>query len=725
MKKLQRTLSLPGAIAVSIGGMLSGIFVLPGLAVGITGSSVWLAFLVAALCILPAVLSKSELATSMPKSGGTYVYIERAFGPLFGTISGLGLWLSLLLKSAFSLVGLSAYLYVLIEVDSSLTKSIALFSLLLILLLNIFGVKKVEKTQLLIVSISVLSLVGLIFFGFGSFDSALTEPVFSKESSGFISAVAFLYISYAGVTKVAAVAGEIKNPEVNLPKTMLISLFLITVVYVLVAIVLVGNVEASLLVNDIKPIYTLSQTLGGDAFGYAAGIVGVLTLLSMANSGVLASSRFPFAMARDKMLPDFLGSVSAKFMTPVYSIIVTAFIIGLAIIYLDVEKIAKLASAFKVLMFISVNLAVIVLRETNAQWYNPSYKSPFYPYVQVFGVISGVVLLAYLGLLPLLSVLGVFVFGFITFLFYGRKTNRKGVFSSYGIFSFLFRSGKGSVEEYKTDVSSGEENVVNKNAEIVVPLLGDETSPETLVEIASSIKDGVKLNAINLIEAPNQTFLEAVNTHSPRSESIKRRILNIRPLNKTSLTYETVSTHNVSNSIENITGQRKCKWLVMGWEGRARSGILIGNPIGWLLRNVNSSFALYKDNGVRSFEKVVLALRPGRQNKAFIKVAENICAFYGAELTLLNIVPSGASQNTINKVSDSSSKLISKTKCNSSLLVLESDSPLETITEQSANFDLLILGTPEKDNWLNVLFGGGRDKFVHNSVCSVLRLTIK
>ena len=637
----------------------------------------------------------------------------------------LGLWLSLLLKSAFSLVGLSAYLYVLIEVDSSLTKSIALFSLLLILLLNIFGVKKVEKTQLLIVSISVLSLVGLIFFGFGSFDSALTEPVFSKESSGFISAVAFLYISYAGVTKVAAVAGEIKNPELNLPKTMLISLFLITVVYVLVAIVLVGNVEASLLVNDIKPIYTLSQTLGGDAFGYAAGIVGVLTLLSMANSGVLASSRFPFAMARDKMLPDFLGSVSAKFMTPVYSIVVTAFIIGLAIIYLDVEKIAKLASAFKVLMFISVNLAVIVLRETNAQWYNPSYKSPFYPYVQVFGVISGVVLLAYLGLLPLLSVLGVFVFGFITFLFYGRKTNRKGVFSSYGIFSFLFRSGKGSVEEYKTDVSSGEENVVNKNAEIVVPLLGDETSPETLVEIASSIKDGVKLNAINLIEAPNQTFLEAVNTHSPRSESIKRRILNIKPLNKTSLTYETVSTHNVSNSIENITGQRKCKWLVMGWEGRARSGILIGNPIGWLLRNVNSSFALYKDNGIRSFEKVVLALRPGRQNKAFIKVAENICAFYGAELTLLNIVPLGASQDSINKVSDSSSKLISKTKCNSSLLVLESDNPLETITEQSANFDLLILGTPEKDNWLNVLFGGGRDKFVHNSVCSVLRLTIK
>ena len=84
MKKLQRTLSLPGAIAVSVGGMLSGIFVLPGLAVGITGSSVWLAFLVSALCILPAVLSKSELATSMPISGGTYVYTY-SFITLAGT----------------------------------------------------------------------------------------------------------------------------------------------------------------------------------------------------------------------------------------------------------------------------------------------------------------------------------------------------------------------------------------------------------------------------------------------------------------------------------------------------------------------------------------------------------------------------------------------------------------------------------------------------------------
>ena len=724
MKKLQRTLTLPTAIAISVGGMLSGIFVLPGIAVGITGSSIWLAFLVAALCILPAVLSKSELATAMPKSGGTYVYIERAFGPLFGTVSGLGLWLSLLLKSAFSLVGLSAYLYVVVQIDEGLSKIVALISLGLILILNVFGVKKVGNTQLAIVSISIISLLLVIAFGFNSFDSEMLSPVFSDGNYGFISAVAFLYISYAGVTKVAAVAGEIKNPEKNLPRSMLISLFLITAVYVLVALVLVGNVEASALSTDIRPIYTLSKVLGGESFGYAAGIVGVITLLSMANSGVLASSRFPFAMARDKMLPGFFGTVNSRFLTPVNSIIVTCIIIGLAVFYLDVEKIAKLASAFKVMMFVSVNLAVIVLRETSAQWYNPKYKSPFYPYVQLFGIVSGFVLLFYLGFMPIVSVAGIFVLGFFIFLAYGKNTNRKGVFSNYGFLSFLFKgSSSGQDLADNKQSTSSIEDISNTNAEIVVPLLGDETSTEMLVEMASSINDKSKINTINLLEVPNQTFLEAIDLDTPESESKKRRIEHLKKYKKLNISYECIATHDVANSIDNITGQSKCKWLVMEWDGREHSGIFVGNPIGWLLKNVNSNLGLFKDNGVRRFSKVLIALRPGRRNQAFIDVADKICQHFGASLTLLNIVSEGEKEG--GKLKKTSEEILSSTKSKSELKIVKSNDPVETISEESAGYDLLILGTPEKDNWLNVLFGVGEDRFVKTAACSVLRLTIR
>ncbi|MDA9706754.1 amino acid permease [Bacteroidota bacterium] len=721
MKKLERTLSLPGAIAVSIGGMLSGIFVLPGLAVGITGSSVWLAFLVAALCILPAVLSKSELGTAMPKSGGTYVYIERAFGPLFGTIAGIGLWLSLLLKSAFSLVGLSAYLYVVVNIDEAYTKAIALLALLLIFLLNVFGLKKVEKTQLFIVSTSIISLIVIIALGLASFDTKLTEPVFSDGTNGFIAGVAFLYISYAGVTKIAAIAGEITSPSKNLPLTMIISLFLITTIYCLVALALVGNVEASILATDIKPIHTLFQTIGGDTFGLIAGVVGALTLLSMANSGVLASSRFPFAMSKDGLLPSYLAGIDSKFMTPVSAILTTSTLIALAIIFLDVVKIAKLASAFKVLMFIFNELTVIVLRETNAQWYKPTFKSPMYPYVQIFGILSGIVLLAYLGIMPVVSVIGVVILGFLIFLVYGSKSDRSGIASSYGILSF-FRKDASKIREYSEETDNTEDAITTK-AEVVVPLLGEETSPETLVEMAAALKSTNEVQAFDITEVPNQTDSSVFMEDSPESTSLKRRIKRLSDSKDLNVGFEAVVTYELSQTINKLSSQESCEWLVMGWGARPNSGIFISNPIGWLLANINSNLALFKDNGARYIGKVVLALRPGRKDKNFIGIANNICKHYGATLTLLHVVPDNS--RTTETIKHRSEEKLKQSKVSANVEVVKSSKPVDTIAEISASYDLLILGTPEKDNWIKVLFGGGKDKFTERAACSVLRITLK
>ena len=722
---LVRTLSLPSAIAISIGGMLSGIFVLPGVAFGITGPSVSLAFLVAGICIIPAVLSKAELATAMPKSGGTYVYIDRAFGPLFGVVSGIGLWLSLLLKSAFSLVGLSAYLYVLVELDSLYTTIVAIVSLLLVLVLNLFGVKKVGNAQLAIVGISVTSLVVLIVLGFNSVSVVPPTEFLSDGTLGFFGGVAFLYISYAGVTKIAAIAGEISQPEKNLPRTMIISLLLIMAVYVCVSMVLVRFVDGAALSTDIRPIYTAAAEIGGPIAGYIAGVVGVMTLLSMANSGLLASSRFPFAMARDGALPKVFTSISKQYLTPVFSIIVTTVAIALAIIFLDVVKIAKLASAFKVLMFVSVNLAVIVFRETNAQWYRPKYKSPLYPFVQIFGILSGLFLLAFLGLQALLSVLAVFIIGFLVFLAYGRKTNRSGLLSNYGIFSFLFRGRRAGTSETKLDQEEVIEGIYSSDSQIVVPLLGDETSPEMIVEVASSINPKDSVNAINIIEAPDQTFLEDVNLISPKDESVKRRILSLRESKNTKVTFESLPTHDVVNTIKNITSVQKCEWLVMGWGGRENTGILVRNPVGWVIKNINANLALFKDNGVRNISKVVLAVRPGREGNKFIQVADNICKYYGASLTLLNVIGKDAKKSVETKLHNNNNSLLKGLSREENSLVVKSNDVVGVISEVSASYDLLIIGSQEKSAWYNVLLGLKSDRFVKNSVCSVLRLTIR
>lgn len=732
MKKLERSLPLISVIAISIGGMLgSGIFVLPGLAAAKTGSSVWLAYLLAAVCILPAALSKSELATAMPSSGGTYVYIERAFGPIFGTISGIGLWLSLLLKSSFALIGFGAYLSILTNVDTGFTKYIALFFLLIILFLNIFGVKKVGKVQIVIVSISLTTLSLILIFGLPNINPKLLDPFLIDGSYGLISTVAFVYISYAGVTKIAAIAGEIKNPSKNLPIAMILSLVIITVIYVFVAFVLVGNIPMDSLKTDIKPIYTVANLLGGKQIGFIVAGVGVITLISMANSGVLASSRFPFAMARDKLLPSFMSRVHSKFLTPVVTIVMTCVVMALAIIFLDVVKIAKLASAFKVMMFISVNIAVIILRETSTQWYQPTYRSPFYPYIQLFGILSGIVLLIFLGLMPFIAILTIVILGFVIYFYFGKKTARTGVLRRYGHRPALYllynkkNKERRNIERQRDIDSQILNGKLASDAGVVVSLLGNENSPEMLIEIGAAINKRNQLQAVNITEVPNQSFLDAFMEDSPKITSLARRISGLARAKNINIDFEAVVTHDVSNTIHALSNQTHCDWLVMGWNGRAHNGILVRNPIGWLVTHIDSDFALFKDNGVRYIGKVLLALRPGRKDKNFIAIADRICQFYGASLTLLHILPTQTPKDIKDEMRQTSLKLLQKVNTKSEVIILKSDDPINAISKTSAGYDLLILGTPQKDNWISVLVGTGKDKFAEKSACSVLRLTMK
>ncbi len=748
MKKLERSLSLPAVIAICIGGMLgTGIFVLPGIAATKTGGSLWLAFLIAAICILPAAYSKSELATAMPSSGGTYVFIERAFGPLFGTISGLGLWLALVLKCAFALVGMGAYVLVVLDMgsDDFITKTVGLGFLFLVFVLNIIGAKKAGNFQSYAVFIGLLVLTALFVIGIQTMDEApeflsfFNEDSKKIESGGYrdlIFAVAFVYLSYSGVTKVAAIAEEIKNPNKNLPLGMILSLFIITAIYVLISFVLTSNVGLTDLTNNYNPIHTLALDLEISSFklggihivGASIAFIAVLTLLSTVNAGVLASSRFPFAMSRDGLLPPLWSKVHKKFLTPINTIGITCISIALIVLFLPVIEIAKLASAFKVMMFVSVNLAVIVLRETAAQWYQPKYKSPLYPWIQIFGVVTGIFFLIVLGSVPLMTILAIFVLGAVIYYSYGKNVMRSGVLKNYGHRPAL--SIFGNKEETKTEkiksqkkASSELDPKIASKAGAIVPLLGNESSPEMLVEMAAAIQSKNLIQALNITEVPSQTDLDAFLEDSPISSSLKRRLSRLSESQKLSVDFEAVVTHELSDTINRLSSQSSCEWLVMGWDGRPTTGIFVTNPIGWLLANINSNLVLYKDNGVRYVSKVLLALRPGRKDKNFIGIANNVCKYYGAALTLLHVVPEKS--NTTETIKHRSEEKLKQSKVQASVNVVKSDSPVETISEISSSYDLLILGTPEKDNWIKVLFGGGKDKFTESAACSVLRITLK
>ena len=441
---LERKLGLFSVVIISLSAMIgSGLFVLPALAMLEMGGGttpiggVWLAYLVAAFLVLPGAVSKSELSTAMPSSGGSYIYVERTFGPLVGTIAGLGLWANFMLKSAFALIGFKAYLWVIediIGIDINI-ESAAIFLLSIIVLINILGVKRIKKIQTPIVMFSAFYLLSICAY------SVLTQDlewgvVLSRDSFGswedIAGTSAFVFVSYAGVTKIAAVGGEIKDPERNIPYGILLSLVFSCLLYVSVTMIMAAAVDPTDYMDEHgghgaseDPIYIFAESVGGETVGMIAAILAVVTMTSMALAGILASSRFPFAMARDRLLPQFLENVHGKYGTPHWAIIGTGIAMGMAITFLPVHDVAELASGFKIMIFMLINACVIVLRSSSDShaWYDPDWKTPrgLYPLIQLFGIFGGVALLYFMGTKSLIGAGVAIVLGAIIFRGYGKE----------------------------------------------------------------------------------------------------------------------------------------------------------------------------------------------------------------------------------------------------------------------------------------------------------------
>ncbi|DAC50965.1 MAG TPA: amino acid permease [Candidatus Thalassarchaeaceae archaeon] len=432
---LERRLGIWSVVIISLSAMLgSGLFVLPALAMlDLGGPGIWAAYFVAALVVLPGLLSKAELSTAMPVSGGDYIYIERTYGPLMGTVAGLGLWASFLLKAAFALIGFSAYLWV-IEPYIGITINIeiaAIALLLLIVIVNILGVKLIKKVQTPIVALSVIFLVTISIWAALTNEPDWSKPISEGAFGGSIFSLAetaaFVFVSYAGVTKIAAVAEEVEMPEINLPRGMLFSLLISTVLYCGILYVMMATIDAESFISDgharEDPIFVFANAVGGDIVGIIAAILAILTMTSMALAGIMAASRYLFAMARDNLLPESLEDVHPKFETPHWSIIGTGIAMCLAILLLPVHDVAKLASGFQIMIFVVINSCVIVMRMASKSFssYKPQYKSPLYPFTQIIGILGGVLLIYVMGSKAVIGAASCSILGLITYYTYGKS----------------------------------------------------------------------------------------------------------------------------------------------------------------------------------------------------------------------------------------------------------------------------------------------------------------
>jgi len=429
--ELERTLGLVPALAIGTGTMVgAGIFVFPGLAAGRAGPAAMLSFAIGAVIALLVALPTSELATAMPESGGGYFFVSRALGTLLGCMVGIGQWLGLIFASAFYLIGFGHYLSDLVrELGINLPLPVVGLAFGMGILLTGVSVTGTENTgdlQNWIVGSLLAILAG--FLGHGGLDalgifgrSQTPEAFFPYGTMPVFTTAALVFTSYLGFVQIATVAGEIKAPSRNLPRSMIGSVLLVGTLYVLTIFI-----STSLLGSE--PLAEMGETAAvnvgrsiAGTFGAAALLGGgLLATLSSANASILSASRSIYALSRDDLVPSQVERINRRYRTPHVALLLTGGIIVALILFGRVEVLAEVASLLHLFMYGLICVALLVLRQSPPDGYQPTFRCPGHPVVPVLGALTSFGLVAFMNLLSIAIGGGILLATAGWYLFYAR-----------------------------------------------------------------------------------------------------------------------------------------------------------------------------------------------------------------------------------------------------------------------------------------------------------------
>ena len=421
--ELKKELTLLDVFCISTGAMLSGLFILPGLAYELAGPGMLASYVIAAALALTGLLSQAELSSAMPKAGGTYFYVTRSMGSAVGTVYGLITWLSMSLKSAYELFFMATFLAALVSLALP-PQIIAVILCAAFLAINFLGAKEAGRLQAYLVLglLIVLALFCVLCYRPAHADNL--SPFAPHGGGSILAAAGFVFVSFGGLLKVASIAEEVKDPGRVLPLGMILSLLVVFLAYVAVVFAVI-EVLGPDLAGQKMPLSAAASVFLGKAGGIIFSIAAMLAIVSSANAGIMAASRYPLALARDEMLPAILGRINRRFNTPHISIIVTGVIIAAAF-FVDTTMLVKAASSVLVLTYVFTCAAVIILRESGVQNYKPQFRSPLYPWVQIIGILGFNGLLFALGYGALVATSVLVILGFGVYWFYGRdKASRE------------------------------------------------------------------------------------------------------------------------------------------------------------------------------------------------------------------------------------------------------------------------------------------------------------
>ncbi|HDD24306.1 MAG TPA: amino acid permease [Chloroflexi bacterium] len=720
--KLIRELGLKEGLAIGLGTMIgAGIFVLPAIAAERAGQAAALSYLLAGLLCLPVAMIVSELATGMPRAGGSYTFIAQALGPFAGSIVGPANWLGLTFANGFYLIAAGQYLALLLPVPSW---SGAILMGFLFTLLNYRGAKISGRVQNVVVVILVVVLAIFVVVGLVRGAEIPRQPFVTRGWGAVIGTVGLIIVSFTGFEKISTIAEEIKDPGRNLPLAIVGAVSIATVLYVLIVLVATGLMPSGAM--DIQ------RGLLVEAAWYAAGPIGqavmigaaLLATLSSANAAVMASSRIGYGMGRDRVLPGWFSYTHPRFKTPANGILFSGILGTLLALSGKAETLAEISSALFMVSYALLCVSVVVMRRARRRWYRPSFRVPLYP---ILPIVTAILCLGVILTMDPLSRIAGVVLVALSLIWYAVWVRRQAVvIGQIGPLWERERPLEGVIEAAEAAVRGDRQN------EILIPLI-EESDPASLLTIATALALADEHTVINLLDitvVPEQVPLELAEAQLRRRQGTKEYALAqmaaqaaaqgvpVRTLRRAARGFD-------SGTLAIIESRPAVGLVLMSWQDALSPGSIYGSPVKRILEQAQCDVAILRARQLPKPQNILIPVSGGPHARLGLQLAFKITQGDQGKLTVLRIVTPSDDLDVeveVDSLRGMITDIVGSAGDEVRARVVVHESVADAILEEveTGGYDLLVIGASNEWRVKSLLIGALPDVIADRALCSVL-----
>jgi amino acid transporter len=710
---LSRELDTFTITMIGVGGMIgAGIFVLTGIAAGVAGPGLILAFLLNGLVTSLTAMSYAELGSALPGAGGGYAWIKEALGGTLGFLSG---WMSWFAQAiAGSLYGLAfgrfaaelIFLFGLPTFGLSVDiLSLVLMTMIIIMFtgINYWGASETAKVGN-ILTLTKIAILGLLVL-FGAIAMSKTDawqPRFTTDflPNGILSvfvAMGFTFIAFEGYEIIAQSGEEVIDPRRNIPKAIFLSIVITVTVYILVGIVAIGAItppegmQAFEYLGDkgeVAIIEVADQVFPLGIGGIVLLISGLVSTTSALNATTYASSRVSFAMGRENNLPAFFARIHSRRHTPYLAVVSTGILMIIMAWTLPIEDVAAAASIMFLLLFLQVNLAALFLRLQQPDLPR-GFKTPGFPVLPIAAILLN-------------GFLAIQLFQFSSIAWYATI-----IWIVAGLLSYyIYFSNIEEMEKPKEILM--EEVLVSKEYSVLVPIANMEQA-RILGAIGSILASGNngEVLALHIVQVPPQLSLGEGRLFLKEGRNYLEKA--IEQAKEVEVPVHTIIRlgRDVAKSIRLTAIENASDLTVLGWPGYTNtSGKLFGSVIDPIVDNPPTDVVVTRYRRWRPLKKILVPVTGGPNSRRAVKLAAKMAASASADVKVLYVLPWGAGEGDWVRGQRAIEESLNGIRYPSlETKIVQAATRAGAILKEAEDHDLIVIGATDEPLFKNFLVG--------------------